>query len=100
MKGAFPPSSRLSFFKVPLDWLIRSLPTRVEPVKEILRTRSEEQRTLPMAGVLSSAVTEFTTPGGIPVRERRMRRAFAVKGVSPAVLRTEVQPAARAGASF
>lgn len=38
MNGVFPPSSRPSFFNDLLDCCIRSLPTRVEPVKDILRT--------------------------------------------------------------
>ncbi|MNT55221.1 hypothetical protein D3C72_1924400 [compost metagenome] len=38
MKGALPPSSRESRFMVSAHWRISSLPMRVEPVKESLRT--------------------------------------------------------------
>lgn len=69
-------------------------------MKEILRTILEEQRVWPIEGVLVSAVMELTTPAGSEVRERRERSELAVKGVSKAGFRIEVQPAARAGASF
>lgn len=38
MKGAFPPSSMDTFFIVAADPAMSSLPTRVDPVKAILRT--------------------------------------------------------------
>lgn len=100
MKGALPPSSRLNFFNEELDCCIKSLPTRVEPVKEILRTTFEVHKCRPIFGVFSSAVTMFMTPFGTPARSARTVKALAVNGVSPAVFTTTVQPAARAGPSF
>lgn len=79
---------------------MRSLPTLVEPVKDILRTVSEEQSNCPIPGVFSNAVTILMTPGGMPARAARTAKAFAEKGVSPADLRTTVQPAASAGPIF
>ncbi len=49
MKGAFPPSSRLSRFTLSEACRINSAPTRVEPVKEILRTVRLDVSSVPMA---------------------------------------------------
>ena len=45
-------------------------------------------------------VITLTTPDGAPARRRTSATHSAVSGVSAAGLRTAVQPAARAGASF
>ena len=48
MKGALPPSSRLTFFTVEAHCDIRSLPTSVEPVNESLRTVGFEVSSAPI----------------------------------------------------
>ena len=48
MNGALPPSSRLRRFSVPADFSISSLPTRVDPVNESLRTMSLEVSASPI----------------------------------------------------
>ena len=45
-------------------------------------------------------VTTLRTPGGIPARTASSARARADNGVASAGLTTEVQPAARAGATL
>src|SRR5690349_19804554 len=97
MKGELPPSSKESFFSVGADCSMRSLPTAVEPVKEIFLTVGEEVRAAPTAGVLAEAVMTFTTPLGTPARWASSASARAVSGVSPGALQTTVHPAARAG---
>ena len=47
-----------------------------------------------------SAVTQLTTPGGTPASWNILHMARAVSGVSSEGLRTAVQPAAIAGATF
>ena len=72
---------------------------RLEPVKEILRTRGSSSHavTTPAASVVG---TTLTTPAGTPASTSSRARARAVSGVSAAGLSTTVQPAARAGAIF
>lgn len=100
INGAFPPSSKDSFFRVEEDCFIRSLPTFVEPVKDIFLIFGEVVIVSPTSGVFFNAVMMFTTPGGIPARRESSARAFAVNGVSPGDFATTVHPAARAGATF
>src|ERR1700753_1439426 len=97
MRGALPPSSKESFLSVEEDCFMSSLPTGVLPVKLILRTVGEVQRSSPTAGVFFRDVTTLTTPGGIPARSASSASAFAVNGVSPGDFVTTVQPAANAG---
>ena len=64
MNGAFPPSSKESFFNVPEDCLIKTFPTGVyysvqveagntDPVNEILRTLGFSHNSLPISFVFS-----------------------------------------------
>ena len=77
----------------------RCLPTGVEPVKVILRTRASASHASTTAGVRSrDAVTMFSTPGGTPASSASFTSASEVSGVSSAGLHTTVQPAASAGA--
>ena len=75
------------------------MPTSVEPVKLILRTRSSESS----AGATASgsdAVTRLATPGGKPARSMAENSSPAASGVCSAGLTTIVQPAASPGASL
>jgi hypothetical protein len=75
------------------------LPTAVEPVNEILRTRGSSSHTSTTSGVRSrDAVTTLSTPGGTPASSASLTSASEVSGVSSAGLATTVQPAASAGA--
>jgi hypothetical protein len=101
MKGALPPSSRLSFFTVGALCAIRMRPTSVLPVKLMWRTTSLSHSTLPMAMLLAlSAVSTFSTPAGMPARTASSAAASAVSGVNSAGLMTTGQPAASAGATL
>jgi len=94
-----PPSSSDSFFSVSAPRRARCLPTGVEPVKLILRTRGSSSHTSTTSGVRSrDAVTMFSTPAGTPASSASRTSASEVSGVSSAGLHTTVQPAASAGA--
>ncbi len=97
MLGDLPPSSRVMRFSVrpALDPI--SLPTSVEPVNASLSTSSWSTRAAPVS---PSPVTTLTTPGGMPASSASSPRRSALSGVCSAGLRTVVQPAASAGASF
>ena len=77
---------------------ISSAPTRVDPVKEILRTVSLAISSLPIS--LGMPVTMLITPAGMPARSARTPSASAEKGVNSDGFITTVQPAASAGATF
>ena len=99
MKGALPPSSSDSFLSVSAERRARCLPTGVEPVKLILRTRASSSHTSTTSGVRSrEAVTMLSTPAGTPASSASLTSASEVSGVSSAGLHTTVQPAASAGA--
>ncbi len=99
MKGALPPSSIEELTTLSAACLSRTRPTGVEPVKEILRTRSSSSQV--ETTVAASVVgTTLTTPSGSPASARIRATARAVRGVSAAGLRTTVHPAASAGAIF
>jgi hypothetical protein len=66
MKGALPPSSRLTRFTLLVHCCINNRPTRVEPVKESLRTEAFEVNSPPIPS--GRPVTMLTTPFGIPAR--------------------------------
>ena len=101
MKGALPPSSSDSFLSVPAEARARCLPTGVEPVKVILRTRASSSHTSTTSGVRSrEAVTRLMVPAGKPASSASATSAAAVSGVSSAGFATTVQPAASAGASL
>src|SRR5206468_6442081 len=77
----------------------RCLPTGVEPVNVILRTRGSASQTSTTSGVRSrDAVTMFSTPAGTPAASASLTSASDVSGVSSAGFHTTVQPAASAGA--
>mmetsp|Transcript_1192 Transcript_1192/g.2569 ORF Transcript_1192/g.2569 Transcript_1192/m.2569 type:complete len:275 (-) Transcript_1192:326-1150(-) len=98
MKGALPPSSRLTRLTVCAAPAISILPTAVLPVNPILRTLSLFTSSWPMDA--ASPITRFSTPSGAPALSSSSARATAVRGVSSEGLRTTVQPAASAGATL
>jgi hypothetical protein len=68
-EGRVAAQLQASFLMVGAHCAIRMRPTSVDPVKLRWRTTSDSQSTLPMAIELSaSAVTMFSTPGGMPAR--------------------------------
>ena len=95
MKGALPPSSRLTFFTVPAHCPISCLPIPVEPVKLNLRTTGFEVISRPISDDLP--VITLNTPAGTPARSASSARARAESGVAVAGLTTIGHPAARAG---
>src|SRR4029450_8618090 len=96
IKGAWPPSSMLTFLTVSAHCLSRILPTSVEPVNDSLRTASLAVSSPPT--VRASPVTTLNTPAGMPARSASSARASAEYGVKLAGFATTVQPAASAGA--
>jgi hypothetical protein len=64
-----------TFFTVPAQAAMSSLPTSVEPVKVSLRTSGLAVSSLPMA--LEEPVTTLKTPLGIPARWASSARARA-----------------------
>jgi len=96
MNGALPPSSIEQLTTVSAASCSRILPTSVEPVKESLRTRESCSIADTVAPDLRD-VSTLTTPSGTPASDSSAAVASAVSGVSPAGLRTIVQPAASAG---
>ena len=67
IRGAFPPSSRDTFFTVSAHCRMSSFPTPVEPVNERAVTSSLLVSASPTVGVDSRlAVTTLKTPGGTP----------------------------------
>ncbi|VWB90748.1 hypothetical protein BLA6993_04328 [Burkholderia lata] len=95
MNGALPPSSSDSFFSVSADCFASSLPTRVEPVNDSLRTTDELVSVSPIA--TASPDTTLNTPAGTPARSASTASANADSGVSSDGFSTIVQPAASAG---
>ncbi|SPV02337.1 Uncharacterised protein [Burkholderia cenocepacia] len=99
MNGALPPSSSDNFFNVAADSRASSLPTGVEPVNVILRTRPSASQSAAASTPRSrDAAIRFSTPAGTPASCASNASASAVSGVSSAGFATTVQPAARAGA--
>lgn len=95
--GDLPPSSRLTFFRLPAAAWTISLPTSVEPVNATLSTSGWAASAAP--GV-PSPVTMLTTPGGKPASMISSPRRMAESGVCSAGFSTIVQPAVSAGAIF
>ena len=94
--GACPPSSRLRRFTWSAAARIKSLPTRVEPVKLIFRTAGFSMNS---AAISSPGPTmKLATPGGSPASWRQSNTLAVESGVWSAGLHTIVQPAASAGA--
>ena len=98
MRAFFPPSSswvRVRFAAA-LIWIF--LPTSVEPVNEIARTRGSPTSTLPMDE--PGPVTQLKTPGGNPARSNRRAMKTPDHGVNDAGLKTTVLPVSNAGNVF
>ena len=75
-----------------------SFPISFEPVKLILSTPGSVRSGAPASG--PTPVTTLRTPSGRPASGAMRPARSAVSGVCSAGLRTTVQPAARAGATF
>mmetsp|Transcript_19747 Transcript_19747/g.34689 ORF Transcript_19747/g.34689 Transcript_19747/m.34689 type:complete len:341 (+) Transcript_19747:363-1385(+) len=100
-KGALPPSSSDTRFTVGAACAMSSLPTSVEPVKLIFRTRGSPHRAQPAAAAPArSVVTTLNSPFGNPARPASSPSASAVSGVSSEGLTMVAHPAASAGATF
>ena len=95
--GDLPPSSRDTFFKFPEACIMIFRAVAEEPVKAILSTPGCSASAAP---VLPSPVTMLTTPGGNPACSKSSPNNSVLMGVCSAGLKTQVQPAAKAGASF
>ena len=97
--GACPPSSSERRLTWSADARMSSLPTSVEPVKEILRTRGSPNSVEATSPVRREVMT-LTTPAGTPASSMQRTTSSAVSGVAEAGLTIIVQPAARAGPSL
>ncbi len=74
------------------------LPVEVSPVNAILSTPRWPAKCAPM--MAPGPGRTLTTPGGQPASAQILPSSSAVSGVGVAGLRTTVQPAASAGATF
>ncbi len=97
MFAPLPPSSSVSFLRVPATVRAISLPTAVEPVNATLFTSGCATRAAP---VRPSPVTMLTTPLGSPAWRQMSAKNRADSGVVSAGLSTTVLPVASAGAIF
>ena len=75
MAGDLPPSSSVTFLRLPVAALAMSLPTSVEPVKATLSTRSWAARGAPQGS--PKPVRMLTTPGGKPASTKSCAEAEA-----------------------
>src|SRR3984893_961983 len=98
MFGDLPPSSKVTRFNVSAALFTITLPTAALPVNAILSTPGCATSAAPQ--VSPNPLTILTTPGGKPASSNQFANSSAVNGVCSAGLSTQVQPAARAGASF
>src|SRR5436309_13968542 len=96
--GDFPPSSKVTRFKVSAALFTIIFPTAALPVKAILSTPGCATSAAP--AVSPNPLTMLTTPGGNPASSNQFANSAAVSGVCSAGFRTQQQPAATAGASF
>src|SRR5258707_11713686 len=96
--GDFPPSSSVTRFRVSAALFTIILPTVALPVNAILSTPGCATSAAPATSPIP--FTTFTTPGGKPTSSSQCANSNAVNGVCSAGFRTQVQPAASAGASF
>ncbi len=94
--AALPPSSSVSFVRVPASSRWIALPTSVEPVNAILSTSDFTSA----APARPSPVMMFTTPGGSSAWRSTSQKRSADSGVVSAGFSTTVFPAASAGAIF
>ncbi len=97
MFAALPPSSSVTFFRLPATTRAMPRPTSVEPVKATLSTSGCAIRAAPVS---PAPVTMLTTPGGSSACRQISAKASAVSGVVSAGLSTTVLPQASAGAIF
>ena len=88
IKGLFPPSSRLSFFRLPAHCCANSFPTLVLPVKLNFFTSLFVQSSLPTSATRLSVVTTLIAPLGNPASCARTAWARQLSGVSPAGFQT------------
>src|ERR1700681_2547001 len=96
--GDFPPSSSVTRFTVSAASFTMILPTAADPVKAILFTSGCLTRGDPQLS--PNPVIMLTTPFGSPTSSNHLASSSTVKGVCSAGFKTQVQPAASAGASF
>jgi hypothetical protein len=95
MNGAFPPSSKLTFFNVSVASFASIFPTFVEPVKLILATNGLVASSV--AASRSLVVHTWMHFAGIPASMASFVSARQECGVSLGGLMTTEQPAASAG---
>src|SRR5580693_4874538 len=98
MSGFLPPISRVIFFRCLAASTAINLPTWVEPVKVIIRTRGSLSNTLPTSR--AGPGTTFNTPGGKPAASNNSAIFMPVTGVSSEGFRTKALPAASARTTF
>ena len=98
MLGDLPPSSSVTRFIVSAASLTMILPTAALPVKAILFTSGCLTSGAPQ--VSPKPVMTLTTPFGRPTSSNHFATSSTVSGVCSAGFRTQVHPAAIAGASF
>src|SRR6266849_1574786 len=96
--GDLPPSSRVTRLSVSAALLTIILPTAALPVNATLSTPGWATNAAP--AVSPKPLMIFTTPGGSPTSSNQLANSSAVSGVCSAGFKTQVQPAASAGASF
>ncbi len=97
MFAALPPSSSVSFLRVPATARAIWRPTSVEPVNATLSTPGCPTTAAPVAPAPGRMLT---TPGGRSACWQISAKSIAVSGVVSAGLSTTVLPAASAGATF
>ena len=95
--AALPPSSSVTFLRVPATERAIWRPTSVEPVKATLSTPGCSTSARPVS---PAPVTMLTTPGGRSACRQMSAKARAVSGVVSAGFSTTVLPVASAGAIF
>ena len=97
MFAALPPSSSVSFLRVPATARAICRPTSVEPVNATLSTPGCPTTAAPVAPAPGRMLT---TPGGRSACWQISAKSIAVSGVVSAGLSTTVLPVASAGATF
>ncbi len=98
MLADLPPSSCATRLTVGAAFLATSMPARVEPVNETMSTSGCDDMAAP--AVWPSPCTRLDTPAGTPASSKISANSTALSGAISDGLRTIVQPAARAGATF
>ena len=97
MSGELPPSSSTIRFRPRPAASPTSLPTRFDPVNEIIRTRGSSTIAMPTSAPPPSTCS---TPGGIPASSKsRARITPPLTGVFGSLFRTTALPSTSAGAS-